>query len=198
VIVLPAPRVGLLAAVVLPATEGAAEILAFGIAWMRQKANAAAATDNRTTCQTGMIAQEGIERQLILTNKRVGAVGLMPIGTKREKFSDRYRKNIRFSVKILNEVCTPSSYSLDASASRCRARFFYDPQQRASTSARVKREFVNLCLAAHVCAQRNASLPPINSYLERRPSRHPVPRRSPPLIFQAVDPFTRARPDQKS
>jgi hypothetical protein len=30
----------------------------------------------------GMIAQNGIERQLILTNKRVGAVGLMPIRTK--------------------------------------------------------------------------------------------------------------------
>jgi len=81
-IVLPAPRVGLLPAVVLTATEGAAEILAFGIAWMRQKANAAVATEDRTACQTGMIAQEGIERQLILTNKRVGAVGLMPIGTK--------------------------------------------------------------------------------------------------------------------
>ena len=82
VTVLLAPRVGLLAAVVLTATEGAAEILAFGIAWMRQKANAAVATENRTACQTGMIAQERIERQLILTNKRVGAVGLMPIRTK--------------------------------------------------------------------------------------------------------------------
>ena len=79
---LPAPRVGLLAAVVLTATEGAAEILASGIAGMRQKANAAVATENRTACQTGMIAQEGIERQLILTNKPVGAVGLMPIRTK--------------------------------------------------------------------------------------------------------------------
>ncbi len=79
---LPAPRVGLLPAAVLMATEGAAEILAFGITWMRQKANAAVATENRTACQTGMIAQEGIERQLILTNKRVGAVGLMPIRTK--------------------------------------------------------------------------------------------------------------------
>lgn len=79
---LPAPRVGLLPAVVLTATEGAAEILACGITWMRQKANAAVATENRTAYQTGMIAQEGIERQLILTNKRVGAVGLMPIRTK--------------------------------------------------------------------------------------------------------------------
>jgi hypothetical protein len=71
-----------LPAVVLTAAEGAAEIPPPGIAWMRQKANAAVATVNRTVCQTGMIAQEGIERQLILTNKRVGAVGLMPIGTK--------------------------------------------------------------------------------------------------------------------
>lgn len=79
---LPAPRVGLLSAVVLTATEGAAEILALGIAWMRQKANAAVATEDRTVCQTGTFAQDGIECQLILTNKRVCAVGLMPIGTK--------------------------------------------------------------------------------------------------------------------
>ncbi len=77
-----APRVGLLAAVVLTATEGAAKILALGIAWTRQKAYAAVTTVNRAVFQTGMIAQEGVERQLILTNKRVGAVGLMPIQTK--------------------------------------------------------------------------------------------------------------------
>jgi hypothetical protein len=80
--VLLAPRVGLLAAVVLTATELAAEISAIRIPWMGQKANSTMAAVDRTACQTGMIAQEGIERQLILTNKRVGAVGLMPIRTK--------------------------------------------------------------------------------------------------------------------
>jgi hypothetical protein len=81
-IVLLAPRVGPLAAVVLTTTERAAEIPPISIAWMRQKANSAVATVDRAACQIGMIAQDGIERQLILTNKRVGAVGLMPIRTK--------------------------------------------------------------------------------------------------------------------
>lgn len=76
------PRVGLLPAVVRTATERAAEIRTFGVAWMRQKANSAVATVDRAACQIGMLAQNGIERQLILTNKRVGAVGLMPIRTK--------------------------------------------------------------------------------------------------------------------
>ena len=79
---LPAPRVALLSAVVLTTTEVTAKVLPFGIAGMREKANAAVATVDRTACPTGMIAQNGIARQLILTNKRVGAVGLMPIRTK--------------------------------------------------------------------------------------------------------------------
>ena len=74
-IVLLAPRVGLLATMVLTATELAAEVLPIGIPWMRQKANPAVAAVDRTACQTGMIAQDGIQRQLILTNKRMGAVG---------------------------------------------------------------------------------------------------------------------------
>jgi hypothetical protein len=77
-----APRIGLLTAVVLTTTERAAEIPPIGIAWMREKANPAVATVDRAACQTGMFAQKGIQRQLILTNKRVGAVGLMPIRTK--------------------------------------------------------------------------------------------------------------------
>lgn len=81
-IVLFAPLVGLLATMVLTATELAAEISAIRIPRMGQKANSTMAAVDRTACQMGMIAQNGIERQLILTNKRVGAVGLMPIRTK--------------------------------------------------------------------------------------------------------------------
>jgi len=80
--VLLAPLVGLLTPVMLTTTERAAEIPPIGVPWMRQKANSAVATVDRAACQIGMIAQNGIERQLILTNKRVGAVGLMPIRTK--------------------------------------------------------------------------------------------------------------------
>ncbi len=77
-----ASLLGLLATVVLAATEGAAEIAPVGIARVRQEANATLAAVHRTACQIRTIAQDGIERQLILTNKRVGAVVLVPIRAK--------------------------------------------------------------------------------------------------------------------
>jgi hypothetical protein len=109
---------------VFTATELTAEISPIRVSWMRQKANATMAAVDRTAFQIGTIAQDGAERQLILTNKRVDAVVLMPIRAKREEFRDRYRKNAKFSVRMLILFCTSSSYSLDANASRCRARFF--------------------------------------------------------------------------
>jgi len=62
---------------------------------------------------------------LILTNKRTGAVVLMPTLAKRENFRDGYGKIARFSVKMLSGLSMSSSYSLDAKASRYRARIFY-------------------------------------------------------------------------
>ena len=110
---------------VLATTERAAEILSTCIPRMREEANPTAATANRTVFQTGMIAQDGIERQLILTNKRTGAIVLVPIFAKRKNFPDGYDKIARFSVKMLSGLSISSSYSLDAKASRCRARIFY-------------------------------------------------------------------------
>lgn len=77
-----ATRVSLLTPVVLAATELAAEILPASVARVRQEANATLAAVNRTACQIRTIAQDDIERQLILTNKRVGAVVLVPIRAK--------------------------------------------------------------------------------------------------------------------
>ena len=85
---------------------------------------------DRTACQTRMIAQDGIERQLILTNKRTGAVVLMPIRAKRKEFPDGYDKNARFSVRMLIVLCMSSSYSLDANASRRRAGIFCGSAQK--------------------------------------------------------------------
>jgi hypothetical protein len=48
-----------------------------------------------------MIAQDGIERDLILTNKRASAIVLMPIRAKFKEFPGGYDKNARFSVKML-------------------------------------------------------------------------------------------------
>ena len=124
-IVLSAPRVAGLAAMMLPTTERAAEILSTCIPRVREEANPAVATKDRTLFQTRTTAQDGIERELILTNKRTGPIVLMPIFAKRKNFADGYDKTARFSVKMLSGLSISSSYSLDAKASRCRARIFY-------------------------------------------------------------------------
>ena len=116
-IVLLAPRVGLLATVVLAATEWATEILPMLVSRMREEANPTMAAGDRTACQIGMNAQDGIQRQLILTNKRTSAVILMPIRAKPKEFPDGYDKNARFSVKMLIVFCMSSSY-----LTRCQSR----------------------------------------------------------------------------
>jgi len=87
-IVLLAPLVGLLAAMVLTATERAEKIPPIRVPPMRQEANSTVAAMDRTVHQTGMIAQDGIERELILTNKRIGAVVPVPIRPKLKEFPD--------------------------------------------------------------------------------------------------------------
>jgi len=129
-----APLVGLLATVVLTATERTAEIPPICVPRMRQKANSTVAAVDRTACQIETIAQDGIERELILTNKRTSAIVLMPIRAKRKEFPGGYDKNARFSVKMLIVLCISSSYSLDVNASRGRARIFLvDQHKRHST-----------------------------------------------------------------
>ncbi len=104
--------------------EGATEILATRVAGMRQEADPAVATADSAVLQIRTIAQDGIQRVLILTNKRMGTVVLVPILAKRKNFRDSYDKIARFSVKMLIGFCITSSYPLDAKASRGRARFF--------------------------------------------------------------------------
>ncbi len=109
---------------VLTATELAAKVPPIRISRMRQEANSTVAAGDRTACQTGMIAQDGIQRELILTNKPTDAVVLMPIRAKRKEFPDGYDKNDRFSVRMLSLLCMSSSYSLDVNASSGRAGIF--------------------------------------------------------------------------
>ena len=134
-----APLVGLLATMVLTATERTADILPIRISRMCEEANPTMAAGDGATCQTGMIAQDGIQRELILTNKRIRAVVPVPIRPKRKEFPDGYDKNARFSVRILSLLCISSSYSLDAKASRWRAGIFHaftpNPEQRTGTTA---------------------------------------------------------------
>jgi hypothetical protein len=113
-----------LATVMLTASERAAEISPIRVPRMRQKANSTVAAVDGTPCQTGMIAQDGIERELILTNKRTSAIVPVPIRAKRKEFPDGYDKNARFSVKILSVSGISSSYSLDSNTSRGGAGIF--------------------------------------------------------------------------
>jgi hypothetical protein len=124
-IVLSAPRVGELTTMVLPAAELAAEILAARVPGMREEAYAAVATSHRAVPQVRTVSQEGIQRDLILTNERLGAIVLVPILAKSKNFRDGYSKITRFSVTILIGLGISSSYPLDANASRGRARIFY-------------------------------------------------------------------------
>jgi hypothetical protein len=78
-IVLPAPRVGTPATVVLSAAKGTAKILSFRIAGMREEANRAVATADRAVLPLRMTPQDGIQRDLILTNKRNDTLVLVPI-----------------------------------------------------------------------------------------------------------------------
>ena len=87
-VVLSAACIGTLPPMMPAAAEGAAEILAARVATMREKANLAVAARHRTIGQIRTIAQHGIQRQLILTNKRLGAVVLVPVVAKSEKFRD--------------------------------------------------------------------------------------------------------------
>lgn len=120
-----APLIGELATIVLPAAERAAEILPARVARMSKEANPAVAAVYRAVLQIRTIAQDGIQRELILTNKRMSAVGLVPILAKSKNFRDSYSKTARFSVKILIVLSMSSSYSLDAKTSRGRARIFF-------------------------------------------------------------------------
>ncbi len=119
-----APRVGQFATLALAATEFTAKILPIRISRMRQEADPTTAAADCTACQTRMLAQNGIQRQLILTNKRIRAVVQMPIFGIREEFPDGYDKNARFSVRMPMLLCISPSYSLDANASRGRAGIF--------------------------------------------------------------------------
>jgi len=119
-----APRVGQFATMEFTATEFAAKIFPTRIPRMRQEADPTTATTDRTACQTRMLAQNGIQRQLILTNKRTDAVLPTPFSGLRKKLPDGYDKKARFWVRILMLMCMSPSYLLDAQASRGRAGIF--------------------------------------------------------------------------
>jgi hypothetical protein len=120
-----------LAAVMLSATERAAKVAAIGIPWMGEKANSTLAAGDRALFPIGIFAQDRIQRQLILPNKRKGAIELVPIVAKYKEFRDGNYKNARFSVRISSGLVTSSSYTFDAKASTGRPRIFYALRQKS-------------------------------------------------------------------
>jgi len=171
-VILPGPLIGTLATMVLSAAERATEIRATRVTGMRQEADPTVAAANRAVLQIRTIAQDGIQRVLILTNKRIGAVVLMPILAKRENFRDRYDKIARFSVTMLIGFCITSSYSLDAKASRGRARFFYRSTQKIAPPIRASDPRITSYPPSSSCPAAATSPRVSTRYLERKKTRH--------------------------
>ena len=152
------PRVGQFAAMALAATEFTAKIFPIRIPRMRQEPNPAPAAADRTACQIRMSAQDGIQRPLILTNKRTDAGVLMPILRIRKEFADGYDKNAKFSVRMLMLLSMSPSYSLDAIASRGRAGIFSWFYPDHCSSAHTTDPLPNRHLAHLLCADGHVSL----------------------------------------
>jgi hypothetical protein len=119
----------------LPAAERATQIPPTGVPGMREEANPAVLAGNGAAEKLRMSLQNRVQRRLILPDRRLGAVVLVPIRANREKLLDGYCKKTKLSVMMLN-VVTPSSYPFDAKASRGRARFFVRTGQEPATIVR--------------------------------------------------------------
>jgi hypothetical protein len=78
----PAPLIATLPTVVPPTPKRTAKISTAGVTGMRKETNSAVATPNRAVDPLRMIAQGAIQGHLILTNKRIDAVALVPIYAK--------------------------------------------------------------------------------------------------------------------
>lgn len=124
-----AALVGALLSKVVPAAEGTAQILATGVAGIREEAYPAMATAHDATVQVGTVPQNRVQRDVVLTNKRTSAIVLVPSLGKEENLLDAYDKEARLCVMMRMLSFITSSYPLDAKPPRGRTRFFcaFDP-----------------------------------------------------------------------
>ena len=123
---------------------------------MGEKPNPAVQAGSGATLKLGMGLQNRVQRGLILQDKRLGAIVLMPIRTKREKLLDAYGKKTRLSVIILM-LFTPSSYHLGAKATRGRARFFVRDGRGCAPPVRTNHP-PHIAPPSHPACQINAAL----------------------------------------
>ena len=87
-IVLDTPLVGTLPSMMLSTAKRTTQIDSTRVAGMSQKSNPAMNAVHRTVTQFGIVFQNRVQRGLILTHKRLGAIVLVPILAKRENFLD--------------------------------------------------------------------------------------------------------------
>ncbi len=130
-----APPVSTLPAVLPPATERTTQVSPAGVAGVGQEANPTVHAANDASLKFGMGLHGRVYGRLILPDKRLGAIVLMPIRAEGENFLQRDKKNAKLSV-IIWMLCTSSSYLIAANATRGRAKFFYAPRRRILKSRR--------------------------------------------------------------
>ena len=121
--------VRLLRAMTFCAAKGTPQIFPASVLRSRQESNATVKAVFDATLQCGVRLQEGVQRRLILPNKRTDLFAFVPICPIREELPDRNQKKDRFSVTILILCFTPSSYFFDADAPSRRTRTFFAPTE---------------------------------------------------------------------
>ncbi len=101
------PFVRLLRAMTFCAAKGTPQIFPASVLRSRQESNATVKAVFDAPLQGGMGLQEGVERRLILPNKRTDATALMPIELIREKLPDRDQKKTGFRLKFQCDFSHP-------------------------------------------------------------------------------------------
>jgi len=125
---------GTLQVMMVAAAEWTTQVPPICVPGMSEKPNPTAQAGNGATLKLGVGLQNRVQGGLILQDKRLGAIVLMPIRPNREKLLDAYGKKAKLSVIILTFFTTSSSYHLGAKATRGRARFFYARWTRKHTN----------------------------------------------------------------
>jgi hypothetical protein len=142
----------------LAAAERAAQILTVVVARMREEPNSALFAVRHATGQLGTSLQNGVERDLILTNERTSTLLLVPVLGKRENLLDAYDEKARLSVMLRIVSSMSSSYLLDAKATRGGRGFFSRFHLKADQARRPNTPRPKAHPAAILCPARSSSL----------------------------------------
>lgn len=146
-----AALVGTLPPVMAPTTERATQIDPIRVTRMRQEPDPAVDALHGTATQLRMRLQHRVQCGLVLPNKRISAIILVPIQTKREKLLDADNKKARLSVTIGGALHTPPSYRPGALAPRGRTGIFvaltkkFAAVSRSNRTPRTDCQKINLC-----------------------------------------------------